>query len=274
LAILTPATLITLVDKTTAFSLAEIGTVGSGYGAGDRSLSLGSTWGTDLKARNLESLVLGTADPDRIKRLFNSVDALVTASNYEVQLKNQLSGWLTALNQDCRLSGITGAYPGVVDIDTFAAYFNTGAGGPWLCLLPPDWIAVSFNVLGKNPQAVNVYSPAIVNMAQWVITGAGTGTFTPGTAVGAAYAGAAVPQLTTTGITGTGIVTVTGTNHAGVAARTWTVSVTGNAVYTLVPTVATDLLHSVTSIAAASGLTAGTAVVGAAIPAGRTNPPT
>lgn len=258
---------VAFIDKLTAGYLAAVGTSGSGFGLGDRTLSDGAAFGADKKARDLVAAVIATGDADTIEALLKPSRATGKAASAQAWASNGANQFLSALEALCGAAGLVG----VTNINSFATYYNTGAGGPSAALLPPDFATIFPLVFpGGTLSPANLYSPPITNIAQKTVGGG----VVAGTAINAAYGGAGKPTLVVTGFTGAAdTVTVTGANQAGQAGRTWTASVTGNGTVTLVPTVATDLLATVTGITIGALITAGTVVVGAAAPAGRAYPP-
>lgn len=286
---LTAANALALTDKMAAMYLALKGDgTSTGYGgavvlgAGDNTLTRAADYGMNRKARDLEvlligdgSTVYGVGDYASMNALIQSVHALQSIAPYEKLAPTIFTSVLQAINNACAAQALAG----VTTIDQFATYMNTGAGGPNNCLLNPYFAEVYKLTMNTGLTAGNVWSPLIQGnpgMGAWAITGAGTGNFTGGTAVTAAsYVGAGLAQVQVeAALTGAPnyTVTVTGTNQAGTGGRTWTGTITGNAqgaTYTLTPGVATDCLVSVQAIAI-TGATAGTVVVWASPPAGRT----
>lgn len=270
--VITAAQFVSYTDKLARYYLAYKGTVGTGYGLGDSSQVLGSDWGASLAARQLENLVIATGDGDQITALQGAFRLL--EGGFARFLPSLLSRPMIILGQDCRKAAVA---PGVGTIDKFAGYYNIGAGGPYTALLCPDFATTySLATSGGALSASNVYSPNIASMYQQVIGGAST----PGTAVTtASYAGAGLAQLQVSGFTGaSGLVTVTGSarlaNGTIAAGHTFTATVAANGNFTLAPTVAGDLLTSVSSVSAAVAILTGTLIVACLPPAGRSNPPT
>ena len=260
--------------------IATRGTVGSGYGVGDESLAIGSDWGLSRKIRDLQALLFtalpsGLAASDLALTLLPNTNTAVQKSGTAL-CKLLFRDLFNGLKQVCYQAGISG----VTDVDSFSAYNNTGAGGPYAALMAPEFLTLYNIVYGKNPSATNVYAPAVSSIGTVVVVASTPGS--PGSLNPidtSTYAGAAVANVVVTGFAGTtAIITVTGQARTSsgtlVSSRTWTVSVTGNGTFTLVPTIAGDLVTSVTSMAVAAGITAGTFAIGCAVPAGRTDPPT
>ena len=282
MAALTYANLVLQSDKLAAIALCikpadTVTPSNSTVGIGDSSVAhgAGTDYGARYKANQLLTLSVGVADFDYQNACNASARALSNGLSWQSYLNRQMQQHISNLNSYAGAAGLSG----VTGINSFGTYYNSGAGGPWNCLFAPDFADVYDALFPASPLSpLNVYSHAIANMGQLTVTGSGAGTFAGGTGVNTAkYAGVGAAQLTVTSFAGsTGTVTVTGTNQAGVTGRTWTVSVTANGTYALVPTVASDLLVSVQGISIpASTLLASTLiVVNGLIPAGRTDPPT
>lgn len=279
---LSPTQFLTIVDNRTHGYLKELGTVGSGYGIGDSSLALASDWGASLTARNLlnycQSLLDASSNPDYslTAPLSKAASDVATNKGWKSRVfKETERKFLNALGGVVKDAGLGAT---VVGLDSFCGYYNTGAGGPYTCLLPPDFRDLYYLIYSAYPTAANVYPNAITNMAQQTAGGA----FAAGTAVDSTkYAGAAILNAVVPAYTGAGgTITVTGTvrkaDGTTAAARTFTgtIPTNGGTTVALTPTVAGDKMITVSGITLPGGVTAGVVVVIAcAIPAGRTDPP-
>lgn len=270
MAAITPLQFVQEIDKITAMIVAVIGSTQAGgvqnsnFGSGDSALTSTTDYGANRKARDLLTLLMNFQDPDRTTNIEAQVRALQNALPHEKIVSSLFNSLVSAVNSDCNAAALTG----VTDIDTFANYYNLGTGGWWQATLPPDWRTIWNDLYSKFPTITNVYSPAIANMGQVSATGAGTvGSLSNINNVDTTkYAGAVLLRLVVTGLTGTGVVTVTGTNHAGTAGKTWTVTVTANGTYDLVATSTGDLLTAISAIGIAAGISAGTFQVVCAVP--------
>ncbi len=185
-----------------------------------------------------------------------------------------LADLLNGYDDDCAKYGEESSIASIKDAKSFAQYFQYGVGGPWGHFWAPDFALAFQDVFGAYPGAKLVYSPAVADMGHKASGGA----FVAGTDVDTSlYAGAAIPKLLAAGLTGTGMATVVGNGYSSDGlpqqGRSWSVNVTGNGTFTLVPGVAGDILTKVTAINVPAGITAGTLTVQADIPAGRSNPP-
>lgn len=177
------------------------------------------------------------------------------------------------------------------NLDSLLTYFNAGLGGTWQNLQNPNlrdiWNA-AFG--GSNYPAVNnLYFEVLqgatyaVGLGGFLVTGAGTGTFTDAGLVGGLLAGGAidtskyaggVPAIVVSGITGSGNVTVTGTGFdpstkAATGSVTWVFNATGNGrFYRSGGTAPTNaLIANVTGVAVVAGISAGQIYVEAERPA-------
>ena len=254
---ITPANLISYTDKQTAQWLA-VQTM-SGIAA--------------TKQNDLDTLVATISDYDLRSSLAQPLHtpgnllALTSLSKQAYQVA------LLGLKQACIAAGITLAAPTILDLNSFALYYNTGAGGPFTCLLHPLFGTFYGTVYGTTPiSPANLWSPAVPTMAKWV---QGTG-LTPGTAANPLYGGVVGLSAVVTGWTGAGgacTFAVSGLNSAGaVVTDNWTVAIAANGTFTPTGTVV-KLVQSVTAITP-TAMTAGTIVVSGTIPGGRANPPT
>lgn len=271
---MTPTLLTTLTDLLAGGFLALKGDSTSGKGAGDSTLPLTSDWGLSRASRDFQAAVLASGDLVLINSLLDPNSDFVKNTNAASLSSSYLYAEMLKLAARCNAAGLTG----VVDIATFAAYYNSGAGGPANCLLAPEFdLLYQALYRGVSVGAGNLYAPTQANMGQRSVAGA----LAPGSAISpTSYAGAALSiVLVSSYASGAGgnTLTVTGTarDASGTvqASRTFTASVTGNGTQPLSPTTGGDLLLSVTGITLPASMTAGTAVVIGMVPSGRPSPP-
>lgn len=191
---------------------------------------------------------------------------------------------ISALSIACGAAGLTetltlpGGKQSIVTVKTlpdFAAYYNTGAGGAWQCLLSPAFAhACAIVKATAIIPATCVYAPANANLGSLAYGG------TPASLGGtdaAQYAGFAAMQATLTGgafsSTGSGTLTVTGRarTEGGDTAdgRTWTATLIADGVVALTPTAPSDLLLTVMGISLPTRLSAGTVQISGIAPVGR-----
>ena len=277
MASITTANLILLLDKVSAAYLAALGTNASGFGLG----TAGDTVRAYKKFGDLLTLVLALNDADQVLSLLSDTQQTQRNCDTLTAFAQMASRLGTALNNEARRSGnVLGLSSTITDLNSFARYYNTGAGGPWLCLFAPDFRAIYFALYGVNPDASNTYFEVLqgatyANALRKLVVGTG---MTAGFDIDStAYAGG-FGQLNVSGLTGTGIVTATGDwrDVAGnvLTAQNGTVNVTANGVFVLTPPATNALLIKVTNITVPGGITAGTIYAEAKRPTGRTNPPT
>lgn len=167
--------------------------------------------------------------------------------------------------------------PGVSDLRSFAAYYNTGAGGPYKCLLSSDFAALYKMLAGINLRPEDIAAPPGLTLGHATVSG--TGGPAPGDTVDtAACAGCAAPaavllrsDFTPSRAAGAGRLTITGTarDRAGAIQmeREFTASVTGDGAFPLVPSEDGDLLLLVEEITLPTNMAAGGLTVYSTAPA-------
>lgn len=279
MAAISTASIITLADKLTAYWLACLGTDAGQMGMRTE----GATGGGWAKADDIVDLVLALADIDQIVSLADAARTLRTATDAYNSVGALAAPFVNALNQEALRSAGVAGIANVNTLDTFLTYYNTGDGGDFACLMPPDFRAMYYAAKKAYPSAWNVYFEVIQGatyangLRKLVVTGAGTGNQTAGEAISSSNYAGGVGKIIVSGITGSGVVTVTGTWRlvdGTVTTGDGSVTASANTTYTLTPPATGALLLTVTGIAAANGITAGTIYAEAHRPAGRTNPPT
>lgn len=273
MAAIAPADVVAITDKLTAWWLTILGTDAAGYGLG---VAGGSTRGT-RKAADLEAMVLALADYQQVNALLQPAHDLVVLTDATEAARDKCKGFLGALDTLCGAAGIAD----VGTLDDYASYYNVGAGGPWNCLFAPDFLGLYASwSLGGAPSAENVYCEVLQgsgapNALRKHEVGVGN---TAGTPISTTTYAGGVGQVKATGVSGSGVVTVTGTWRKSdgtiVTAASGTCTVTGDGTVTLTPPYTNALLLTVSEITAAAGLTAGVFYAEAKRPSGRTNPPT
>jgi len=277
-----------VTDKLARMFIALKGSSLSGYG--DPSVALGSDWGYSKAAREMEVIFLGDGSSEYGMGDINVVSTAVSAirasranGDFRATTRSEFSEWFRALDAACRTQGIAS----IIDARTYLEYYNWGAGGAYTALVAPEFADMWLIRQGFALDPRNVYSPAVPSMGSRAHAGA----FSDSAAITPTiHAGAAIPQISSNALYANSsyvlnnaatIATVTGNGRSisglDVTTRTWTASLTaiaaGASPYTLLPTVAGDILLDVTGITLPSGMSAGTLTVSAAIPALRTNPP-
>lgn len=253
------------------------GTSTSGYGMGES----GDTYGAAARLEDLQAIILQTADASVIETILGSVNSAKTNITALRICGAQLRAVKAALDRHFRSIGSAN----YSSLETFLRRYNTGESSKWQCLQAPEWSALYNAIAGARPEEYNCYFEVLQGstyanaVAKWVVTGAGTGTFTDGIAIDTTYYAGGIPALVTSGLTGSGDVTVTGTFYDPATKTTetsktciFTVSANGRA-YRKTSTngnaAADALLVGVDSVSAAAGITAGTIYVEAERPAFR-----
>lgn len=271
------AQFVALTDKIAAAYYKLKGTSAAGLGMGDNTAANnGASFGALKALWDAEILLNGYGNTNQSLILLPKVNAARLAIGAQIAGVKELKDTLNGLDTLCSLAGSQIVAGTNWKTNGFASYYNTDVGGPNNALLEPNFREL-YNLANPSTllSVLNCFSPPIASMATY--TGTGAGTISALSAVNDVdqtnYGGAAVANLHVTTPTGTGLVTITGKNQNNVTGRTWTVNVTGAGDFTLVPTVAGDLLVHVSAAANAAGLSAGTFVVQAQAPAGRTSPP-
>lgn len=254
-----------------SYGVGVVGDTDKGYGALD----------------DLLAAIAATSDPDQIGGLYNRAKA-ARDGTYAERLAVRLSqSVLEGLNALVRAANIDASITGV---ESFLTYYNTGAGGEWNALMPgPQWRELYYQWKRAYPAIGNLYFEVLEGgtfrgttytnaLGKFVVSGAGTGTFTDGAAVDTTKYAGGIGNLKVSGLTGSGNVTITGTGwnpatNAITASVTWITSVSGDGNTAIVVgggTAPADcLINNVTNITIAAGITAGTIFVEAKKPTGR-----
>jgi hypothetical protein len=273
---LTAARFVEITDKLTAAWIASYGDPATGYGlGGPETLAKADDWGFSRLVRDLEAILLAYAEYDYVAAI-TAAHAAWQIAGAASHINSVLSLFQSTLNTLCVGAGITG----VSSVDTFATYYNTGAGGPWNALCAPSFRDVYYALAGENPTAANCYYEVLhgadhLHGLRSLVVG---GTQTAGTSIDSASYAGGFGQISWVDGIGSGTVTVTGvwrkpdgTIQSGANGTATMTGASGTAVLT--PPTANALLVVATSISAAAGITGGTIYAEAKRPAGRTNPP-
>lgn len=274
---LTPALFCQILDTITAGYLDATGDQASGYGLGDPTQPLASDWGLSGGLRGLILLVTGSRDPVFTSK-FNGLAAVAAGkSGYKNVLKGLVSPVVVALAQACYSVGIQLSVASIVDIPSFIAYYNIGAGGPWSGMAPPQFqglFQLVYTSATLPPTAF--YAPPLTDMGSLTVGGS----FVAGSTVDTTqYAGEARIEATVSSFAGTGgsltvVCNSLDANGNPQTGRDWTGTITGNGTVALTPVNAGDICTAVTAINLPGGMTGGTVAVSGLPPSGRTYPPT
>jgi hypothetical protein len=245
-----------------------LGEAGGGYGAADA-------------ADQLNAAILTMTEVDAIKAVIGPISDLASPSkgiSAAVYSKQKLEPLLKALKGHVTAYAISG----VASLDDYIVYLNTAGGTKWQALQHPDWRAIYLNSTGSVPASAAACYFEVLQGATYanalgkLIVGTG---FTDGVAIDGTHFAGGFGYLNVSGLTGTGVVTVTGTafdpaDKTLKTAKTFTATVVANGLIALAPgggsaAPANSLLVDVTGIAAAGGISAGTIYAEAHRPAGR-----
>ena len=284
MAVITATTLNSILDNANGYYLEILATSGSGYGYGTR----GAGWGAANKAGLISGIVSGAGDLALQAQLATPTLNLVNLTDAATQAGQDLGQLFFAIQQNIIAAQVNST---VRNLDTYLTYLNTGVPASyWTALQNPAWVQLYpawFQGVAPSPWNVYADDPGSGNgaaytnyLARLVV---GTGTTIGDTINSAVYAGG-FPAITVTGLTGTGVVTVTGTARNPLAyqtvtaAYTWTATVTANGTYTLAPgggnpAPANSLILAVSAISAAGGISAGTITAVSQRPSGRPTEP-
>lgn len=286
MAVISLADLNYTLDSVGSAYLRGLGTSGSGFGIP----STDKTYGFMDGALKVKTTVANTADLDISGALGPGILRSIKLADGPTLMASIWMPFLAALQAHLIGAGLSG----VTGFDSYLKYYNTGSGGTWTALVSGRARKLFELWLGSSQalSAVNFYADVYRNGTNMDGTAApnallsGTigspGTITPSTGVtidSTLYAGG-VPQVTTISITGSGLVTVTGTARdpstgTTVANATWTATLAaGSSTVALSPggsnpAPANSLILSASALAVAVGLTGGQIFVESARPAGR-----
>jgi len=263
------------VDLMCAFYTRAVGTQASGYGFG----TSGGAWGCAGSVQDLKGVLLNQDTNLDSVALLTPIMQTLEAGVFGAQVaKSYLAPMIGTLSNHVQLYGVAS----VTDLDSYMSFLNVSDTVKWQCLAPPTWRNLNTFF---TPSAKNVYyevqqGATFVNgLGKGVVTGAGACTYTDQANVGelvtyssstgsidnTKYAGG-FPYALVSGLTGTGIVTVTGHGYdaitQAVVTGTWTATVTGNGLWQLSNvTYPQAALLGVSGIAVAAGISAGTIYV-------------
>ncbi|GIV22144.1 MAG: hypothetical protein KatS3mg023_3895 [Armatimonadota bacterium] len=265
MAAVSSATVVSLTDKMTAWYLQVKSALGNG------------TSGASAKAVDLQNIVLALGDYQQVVALLQPSETVRNASLADVYAPGTMAIFLSALNNLCAQSGLNG----VSDLNTFASYYNIGAGGAWNCLFAPDFRELyGLWSNGTYPNAHNTYFEVLQggtypNALRKLVIGSGQ---TAGYDIDDAKYAGGYAQLKWSGVSGSGNVNVSGLwrkTDGTTAVGNGTISVsTASGTGSITPPYAGALILSCSNINVPAGITAGTFYVEAVRPTGRSNPPT
>jgi hypothetical protein len=149
------AGMLTCVPSLTA---GATGATTPGYGDNTITQGGGTDYGMQLKLRDLEGMVLGFQDVQSSLLLLPSVESAIVAAPLQKKITSDWTTLISGLNTRCAGAGLSG----VTSLETFAQYYNTGAGGNWQALLSPDYRTLYKALYGAYPSPFNVYAPPLL----------------------------------------------------------------------------------------------------------------
>jgi hypothetical protein len=253
-------------DYMSKYSLRLIAAAGQTYGMGEPGVDGGAA----SAAIDLESLVAGFTDLDLNTDYSDRVRTLKSNTSGIKQAGALLEACLVGLDSDALEDKPDAS---VVDFETLCDWLNTGTTPKNQALLHPHFSQSLFpqiKGIGIVPSIGNCFFEVLqgatyANALRKLVVGTGQ---TAGFAIDQTKYAGGVPYVLLSGLTGTGLVTVTGTQWDPVtktftAGKTWTVTPTANGLWKLVsggaaPASADALIVAVSDITAAAGITAGT----------------
>lgn len=275
---ITAAEMIAFTDKLVAFYILGIGVASGNYGMG----ILGGSFGASKRAQDLEDLLMDTQDADKIAYLGAAFRAMRNASDGRVALAALSTGSLRALDFISEATGTANDLAEIVDLNTFATYYNLTAVTKWGCLFAPDFYDLYYRAFGLELAAHNTYfelmqGAANPNGLAKFVVGAG---LTLGSSIDSTKYAGSTGRLELASITSTGsdVVTVSGTfrktdGTTATGDATATISSASPQNVTLTPPFTSALLLSVSNVTVGANITGGTIYVETVRPAGRSNPP-
>jgi hypothetical protein len=223
-----------LIDLWGTYSLRLTGTLATNYGLGDPSAA--TAFGCYETIGLIDDAIQDIAadDLEPVAAIIDEYFALKEQTNGPRVAASLLASMLSSIQRHVASAGLSG----VTSLDLFLEYYNTGAGGTWTALQDPAfrdlYIAWTGNVAGPKPW--NVYKEILEGatyangVGKGLITGAGACSFTAGESIDECYYAGGFPKLKYASVTGTGLVTVTGSafnpaTKARVDGVTWTYSI-------------------------------------------------
>lgn len=272
MSVLTAANMADLIDIACKAYSQLVGTSASDMGVGES----GATYGAQDSMADFATKLVTIANTDLLGDSLNACNQArdkMTASNIA---KLCIGPALNAVNGHIqrRSTSTIGK-----SIEAFMSYYNTSYATKWSCLAPSQWYDLYYAWKGVRPSIHNAYFEVLQGSAyanalrKLVVSGA---VQTAGASIDSTKYAGGFPQVVVTGLSGSGLVTVTGTQYnpatkTFTAGKTWTYTVTTNGTFPLsVGTADADsLILASSNIVAAAGITAGTIYVEAARPSGR-----
>lgn len=238
-----------------------------GFGCGHANLPLpentkgDADYGLSLACRRVTQLIMETHDIGLIaSTVVNAPRQFQTVANLAGMCAGTFSNLVTSISHQCRVAGTV-----VSGLETFAAYYNAGPGGPWNCLLSPLFAELFVLLFPSSPLPASSVMPEPGSLAL-----AASGKSIVITPRSAAHAGYEEVSAISTGAVysekGSRTLTVTGTSLGaggiGGSNSVWTVELPEDAVSaTLTPVITGNRLVSVISVSLPTGMISGSVQV-------------
>jgi hypothetical protein len=265
------ASLNTIIDELCTLYSSLVGTSASDMGIGET----GATYGAVKCLTDIDAAMWAAADTDFMLDFsanLNAARAKLTASKVA---QSTLYGLFARLNAHSRRYGQSS----VTNLNTLMTYLNCTHATKWQTLAASQWYELYYSIFGVRPAVNNVYFEVLqgatyANGLRKLIVA--TTTQTPGASIDSAKYCGGFPKIIVSGITGSGVVTVTGSQYnpatkTVTAGKTWTVTASADTTYDLAVGTAdaNSLIVAVSAISVAAGITAGTIYAEAHRPATR-----
>lgn len=271
---LTVSDLNALLDEVGKAYLRTIGTSASANGVGEPGDSYGAAGAIGTARSNVAAI----ADPDVSADILPGLNQAKTNLSAKKLFAASLRAIKARLDLHARTWGGT-TYSSLLGRLT---YLNITHATKWQALQDGRWRSAWVEAFGSNSTPENWYFEVLQGstyangLRKSVVTGSGTDTETAGQDIdGTLYAGG-FAYIVVSGLTGSGVVTVTGTaydpaTNTYTTGKTWTYTVSGNGTFALAvgTAPANSLILAVSSVAVAAGISAGTIYVEAHRPSGR-----
>jgi len=272
---LSVANLNALLDEVGKAYLRTLGTSASANGVGEPT---DGSYGAAGAISTARSNVATIADADVAADILPGLNIAKT----NLSAKKLFAPSLRAIKSRLDLHARTWGGSNYSSLLARLTYLNVTHATKWQALQDGRWRAAWVEAFGSNSTPENWYFEVLQGsvytngLRKSVVTGAGTDTETAGATIDSTLYCGGFPYIVVSGLTGSGVVTVTGTEYnpatkVATAGKTWTYTVSGNGTFALaVGTAATDsLIVACSAVAVAAGISAGTIYVEAHRPSGR-----
>lgn len=272
---ITPESLNKVMDDFVSAYLRLKGTSTAAYGVDEPD----GAFGAALQGEGIRDFIVETGDTDVMSHLLTPSTSFKNRLSSLAIFAREGRSFVDSLNRHFRLQ----ANANYTNLETYLRRFNTGESTKWQNLMAPEWSAIYNAIKGSRPEEYNCYFEVLQGstytnaVGKFVASGAGTGTFFDGEAIDSTYYCGGIPVIVVSGLTGSGVVTVTGNFYDPATKaldtnKTMLFTVSANGRWyrdTGSPgTAATDaLMVNVTNITIAAGISAGTIYVEAERPA-------